>query len=403
MAEGFAATREIYVWQRQMGAEVAAALREFSPQVDGVCLLAAEVSWRRGRMEIVRTATDLALVRGLGRPVGLAVRIGPFGGHFAADDATAKQLTRVVGRLLAEAKWAGVEVAELQVDFDCAEAKLAGYGRWLDALRPVMGRTRLVFTALPAWLKRSEFAELARQADGFVLQVHSLEKPTGPETPFALCDPGRALAWARQAGAAGVPFRVALPTYGYGLIFDAEGKFRSLNAEGDGGPVPAGGRRRVVRADAVAMARLAKLLATEPPPHCTGVVWFRMPVAGDRLNWAAPTLATVLRGEIPAARVEIAVRWTEPGLAEIVAVNSGQTTEAPPPSVHLRWKRGARAVAADGLGGFRLEMREGTAQAIVRAAGVPADATLAPGQRTTLAWLRFSHEVSIDVSLPASP
>ena len=68
-------------------------------------------------------------------------------------------------------------MAELQIDFDAAESKLAGYREWLVALRSRVGTTRLVFTALPAWLRHEEFRALAQAADGFVLQVHSLERP----------------------------------------------------------------------------------------------------------------------------------------------------------------------------------------------------------------------------------
>ncbi len=395
-----AATREIYVWQRQAArAEVGAAIREFAPRVEGFCVLAAEVSWRGGRMATVRPRLDYAALIAARRPVGLALRVGAFAGPFAGDDATARALAALARALLTEARGAGLEPAELQIDFDCAESKLAGYRLWLGALRAAAGGARLGFTALPVWLRHAEFTALARAADSFVLQVHALEKPTGPETPFTLCDPERALAWARQAGAAGVPFRVALPTYGYALHFDATGRFVALAAEGPGVAAPPGGRLRVVRSDAPELARLARRLADDPPPQCTGVIWFRLPVAGDRLNWSAETMRVVLGGGIPERKLIGEVQRPEPGLAEIFLVNAGQTTEPLPARIDLS-AGDARPLAVDNLGGFQLVMAQGRVQGIERAAGASEEASLAPGARMLIAWLRHAHEVPVTVSLP---
>ncbi|WP_414661250.1 DUF3142 domain-containing protein [Horticoccus sp. 23ND18S-11] len=398
-----AATREAYVWQRQAGPEVTAALTAFQAQLDGCCVLAAEVAWTGGRMQVVRPPVDFTALKAWGKPVGLAVRIGAYGGKFAADDATSRALGDLAVDVVARARAAGLVVAELQVDFDAAESKIAGYRTWLTAWRLRLKETPLVFTALPAWLKHAEFRQLARAASGFVLQVHSLEKPAGPDAPFTLCDPVRAMAWVRQADAAGVPFRVALPTYGYVLAFDAAGKFLALSAEGPRRSWPKGTQLRVVRADAAAMTRLARTITAAALPSCTGVIWFRLPVAGDRINWDAITFATVLRGDVPVQRLDARVSWPEPRLAEISIRNAGETTEPLPRTVTLRWSDGARVVAADGISGFFLETRGGHAQGIVRAAEVPADASIAPGRETKIAWLRFEHDVSLDAVLPAPP
>ena len=396
-------TDEVYVWQREFDGEVAAALRTFEPQLGGVCVLAAEVAWRGGKLEVVRPSVEFAALASCTRPVGLALRIGAYGGTFAGDDAAARALIALAHERLGAARAAGLRVAELQVDFDCAESKLAGYRVWIGSLRAAIAPVPLVFTALPAWLKHADFAALARAADGFVLQVHSLERPTGPRAEFALCDPARALVWTKQADAFGVPFRVALPTYGYVLAFDAGGKFLGLAAEGPRSAWPRDAQLRVVRADAGAMARLASDLRATPAKNLRGVIWFRLPVPRDRMNWHATTFATVLRGEIPTARLAAQVEWNETGLAEIVIVNTGQTTEPLPSRVELRWPAEARVLAADGLRGFQLEIRAGEAQGIVRAANVTPDASVAPGGKARIAWLRFAHEVSLEVSLPAAP
>jgi len=395
-------TQEIYVWQRAPGPEVAAALQTAKPLADGFNVLAAEVAWSGGSPSVSRFAPDYAKLATLGRPVALSLRIGPFPGPFKADDAAAKTLASLAASLLAEARAAGLNPAELQIDFDCAEAKLAGYRVWLGPLKAAAGSTPLVYTALPVWLNHeTDFAALAHAADGFILQVHSLDRPTAPDTPFTLCDPARALTWAAAAGRVGVPFRIALPTYGYLVAFDPAGKFFALAAEGPTPAWPAGTQVRVARADAVAVATLAHNLTAAPPPHCTGVIWFRLPVASDRLNWDWTTLAAILLGGTPAARMTVAVAWPEPGLAEIYAVNAGTTTEPPPAHVTLRWPVGTPLLASDGLGGFQLEERAGEAQMELAATAVPPDALLAPGARRQLAWLRFPHALSLKASLPA--
>jgi len=396
-------TQEIYVWQRGGGTAVQAALREFAPQCDGFNVLAAEVSWRDGKPRFVRGAPDYAALAELGRPVGLSLRIGAYGGPFAADDPAARALAGLAAEVLAAARNGGLEPAELQIDFDCAEGKLAGYRRWLTALRPATGRTPLVFTALPAWLDRDDFAALAGAADGFVLQVHSLEKPAGPDVPFTLCDPVRARRWVRQAVALGRPFRVALPTYGYTLAFDRAGKFLSLAAEGPRPAWPAGTRTRTVRADAGALAKLARELAAQPPAHCTGLLWFRLPVAGDRLNWDPLTLATVLRGEVPVAALAVEARRAEAGLAEIVVRNNGQTSEPLPAALVLTWPSEARAVGGDGLAGYRLDLSATGGTARLAAGPSATETLLPPGRTVKVAWLRFPHDLPFTVQVVEVP
>lgn len=398
-------TREVYVWQRQFDEEVVSAIRAIEPQTDGVCVLAAEVIWKNGAMEVVRPILDFPALARLRVPVGVAVRIGDYPGAFASDDATARALRALAREAMAKARTGRLIVRELQVDFDCAESKLAGYRKWIEALRSVATEAgaKLILTALPAWLKHPDFAPLVRAADGFVLQVHSLERPKSPDEAFALCDPVRALGWAHQAGSAGVPFRVALPTYGYVLGFDPGGRFIGLAAEGPRPAWPVGTRQRIVRADAAAMAKLGASLLASPPPLCTGVIWFRLPVARDRYNWDTKTFEVVLRGEVPVARLTVELEKPEPGLVEVVVSNSGQTTEPLPARVQLRWPENARVLAADGIGGFRLEISNGAAQAIVHAAEVTADASVAPGRKVGIAWLRFAHETSLEVSLPTAP
>ena len=148
---------------------------------------------------------------------------------------------------------------------------------------------------------------------------------------------------------------------------------------------------------------LARTLAARPPAHCTGLIWFRLPVPGDRLNWDALTLATVLRGEIPATKLAVEIVWAEPGLAEVSIANLGQTTEPLPVRATITWPNAMPPIAFDGLGGFHLDVRGAEAQAVIVNDGAPPDALFAPGRRVKIAWLRFPHELSLDARLSAAP
>lgn len=160
-----------------------------------------------------------------------------------------------------DARAAGIGVRELQVDFDCASSKLAGYGRWLAAIRCRVGVVPVTFTALPAWLDQVAFARLAARVDRYVLQVHSLDRPAGPEAPLSLCSPARARAWVERAAQLGTPFVVALPTYGYTVSFGARGQLLGLTAERDElvDEIMSTPRRRM------ALQRLAQKLRGWPP------------------------------------------------------------------------------------------------------------------------------------------
>jgi len=135
------------------------------------------------------------------------LRVDPFAGPFSGNDERIAAIAALARERVAEARARGIEPAELQIDFDCAEAKLDGYRLWLRALREAVRPLPVCPTALPSWLKRREFAAFARESGRFVLQVHCVEPPRELATLGKLTDPARAAAWVEQAGRLGVPFR----------------------------------------------------------------------------------------------------------------------------------------------------------------------------------------------------
>jgi hypothetical protein len=387
--------REVYVWQRTHHPAVATALRTHAPEFATVVVLAAEVSWgklnsvharARPLGQITRVSLDWSALAAAPQ-VGLALRLNAHSGPFARDDATTRALVSLARELLAEAATHRVRIAELHIDFDAATAKLAGYREWLLALRTAVAPVPLTFTALPTWLNSPDFPALARTADHYVLQVHSVERPSRVDTPATLCDPIAARAAIERAARVGVPFRVALPTYGYTLAFDrVTGRFAALSAEG---PAPAWRDNpaylvRELSADPAALAALVRSLEADRPAALTGVIWYRLPVDGDRLNWSWPTLAAVAAGRAPSPRLVAELHATAAGLAEISLVNHGDGDFAGPVRLAASW-RDAHRLGADALGHFAITAE--TARSLRLTA--PA-LRLAAGQRRPAGWLRLS-------------
>jgi hypothetical protein len=392
-----ALVQQAYVWQRAWTPGVREAVQSSSHDLSGYVILAAEVSFSSEHWQIARVTPDWHSLLKDGHPIGISLRIGPYRGRFSEGDPSSARLAELAASLVADARNSGVTPAEFQIDFDCAESKLDGYRLWLRTICAKIAPTPVTFTALPSWLKRSEFAALARASDGYVLQVHSLDRPRTIDQPMWLCDAAAAAAAVESAGRVGVPFRVALPTYGYLVAFDESGRFVGLSAEGPGRDWPAMTRLRTLWADPASMARLVWLWGSSRPACMTGVIWYRLPVADDALNWRMATLRAVMAGRAPSPRLRAEIRSSQPCLTEVELRNDGDADAPLNESVSLHW-RGAELVAADGLGGF--EQSSGDGKIILHPHPTIAAQRLAPGDRRTIGWVRLSEdkEVFADVS-----
>jgi hypothetical protein len=222
------------------------------------------------------------------------------------------------------ARRTGLAPRELQIDFDCAESNLEGYRAWVETLRRKVAPVPVTITALPSWLGQSAFPRLAGAAGSYVLQVHSLDRPSRMDSSLTLCDPAAARRAVERAARLSVPFRVALPTYGYLMAFDTDGRLLGLSAEGPAKTWPASARIREVRADPIELARLVRGWTTNRPANLQGVIWYRLPVASDLLNWRWPTLAAIVALRSPRESFRAEPRRVEPGLVEISLVNDGE-------------------------------------------------------------------------------
>jgi hypothetical protein len=387
--------QEAYVWQRDWGGRVQTAVGEGSSRLDGLTLLAAEVGWHDGRPEVLRIPIPYAALPKSTRSIGLALRIGAFHGPFRADDATATLLCNLAVAILDEARAAGMASAELQLDFDCAESRLDGYRLWLEAVKRRVAPTPVSITVLPSWLDRPAFQRLARCGGSYVLQVHSLRRPANAKDPFTLCNPREAREAVERAASFGVPFRVALPTYGYRLDFDPDGQFAGIAADGADDGNPHATLSREIRSDPIVLAGLVRDWMRDRPALMSGLIWYRLPVADDRRNWRWATLARVMAGLPPRGHLRAEPRYPQSGLVELDLLNDGNADVSTRFDLDVRWDHGT-LIAADGFHGFELARR--TAESCELQSPKGAD-FLPPGERRTIGWLRLNTNTEVRCEL----
>lgn len=393
----------VYVWQREWNETVCDAVRSTPGDIRRTVALAAEAAVDGRAVKVSRVALDMDVIRGLGRPVGIALRMGPFGGPFRELGEPFESLAALADEQVTKFRDAGIEPAELQIDFDCAASKLDGYRFWIESLRRRKFGVPIVITALPSWLSERAFRRLAEACDGYVLQVHSLEPPAGPNAPIRICEVVAARRAVELAGAIGVPFRVALPTYGYVVGFDGSGALIGLQADGPRLTWPADATLRVVRSDPASMADLVRYWTDDRPAAMGGIIWYRLPVEGDALNWRMPTLLAVMGGRAPVGDVRVDVRRGDPGLVELVLANVGEADAALPKCINVNWRAERRVVASDAIGGYECAAADRTNRLRFVLRRDAALESLAPAGRAAIGWIRFDNDTEVEVDVAEHP
>ena len=384
--------QEAYVWQRSWNTNVLEAVRERGPVFDSLVILRSEVTWKDRTPSIVNIPLAYPALKRTGVRIGLALRIGAFSGPFSKTDGRTLTLIDLARNAIQEARSNQCLVSELQLDFDCADSKLDGYKKWVQAFREAIQPVPLTITVLPSWLNESSCKGLLASTDGFVLQVHSLERPKKPDQPFALCEPDQAIQAVEKAGRFGIPFRVALPTYGYTFAFETNGAFVGLSAEGPQLQWRKGLNLREVRTEPAPMAGLVERWTGDRPGEMLGIIWYRLPVDGEKLNWSWATLASVKAGRVPRFLLKAALWMPQANLYEIELINRGDGDYQGPVRLTANWKQ-ARLVASDGWQGFA-PVKQGPSQFDL----VRTNTVLPAGQRIKAGWLRLDNpsEVTLE-------
>jgi hypothetical protein len=387
--------QEAYVWQRAWSQPVREAVAQHATNFSALALLKAEVSWQDRQPQVARVVLDYETLRKVERPIGIALRIGPYAGPFKANDPIGSFLTDLSASLVAEARTNQLQLSELQIDFDCAESKLDGYRVWVEVIQQRVAPLPVTITALPSWLDARAFQRLATVATNYVLQVHSVERPKSFASPFTLCDPRAASRAVERAGRIGVPFRVALPTYGYLLAFDPAGKFIGLSAEAARPNWPTIAQVREISSNPIELAGLVQSWTHSRPAAMRGVIWYRLPTIVDNFNWRWPTLSAMLEARVPREVLRVNSRRVESGLVEISLANEGELDISSRLALEVRWSK-ARLVAGDALRDF--ELADSSASA-ARFQTRSQSSRIRAGETLALGWLRFDQDCEVRCEL----
>jgi hypothetical protein len=377
-----------YLWQREWSPAVIATLSEASRRMDGLVILGAEINFAGNKPEVVKATIDWDAVKREAQHCSIALRVAPFAGPFHADDAVANAIGDLAKDLENEARIHGVELEEFQFDFDCARKNLGNYLTWLRRFRAIIHPVPFVITTLPAWLDDSQFRALIREADGYVLQIHSVPISTGAGTK--LSDPRLAREWVRKASRFGMPFSVALPTYRCSAGYGPDGKLLSVAMDSVQPSWPPGTRVLEFGADANEIAALINDLQKSRPPQLRELIWYRVPIATDTRNWRWATLSAVMAGRLPEHKIDIIREGENP--VDLSIFNAGEADEQLSANVIATWTD-TELTAADALSGWSVRSENGRA---VFSVAVPRGLRLPPGSTRKIGWLRFDRITNLE-------
>lgn len=303
-----AAADEFYIWQRNWNAAVRHAVRA-ERSAEGFYFLEGELE--RGRFP--RGFADRALLASRKIPAVPVYRI-----H-------ADLLNRLSSREIA-GKIHDPAFSAIQLDLDCPERLFFRYAEIVRELKS-KGVGHISATVLPVHLNHPAFPELAKELDFYVLQVHGLDFSNGA----SLMRMQVVTESLNRAELLGFPYKVALPCYGYELFF-RDGRLVSLNAEQ--GRAGKGGRRVVLAADPVRLAECVKLLRERK----RGIIWFRLPVPGDRLCLDRESLQRIMDGKKIEKKIRAYWKNSKNGL-QILCVENTAWIGAERIRIRLNWDR----------------------------------------------------------------
>jgi hypothetical protein len=329
---------DAYIWQRRWTPALVDAMRQSTDIVHAWRVLLAE-SEAQGHLRT--TAPDWTALDATAHPIVVVIRID---GRLADWDESA--ILAEIRSVLAHAIPRGAKVTGIEIDYDCATARLGAYAEFLARLRPHLANgLTLSITVLPAWMSSRQLDALLAHTDEAV-QVHAVQNPrTG------LFDPSFALKWIRAFGRLTPrPFRAALPAYGVRISWRSDGTVLAVESEV---PVLAGGfRRSELVAQPLEVAQVLRALQSDPPSNLLGVAWFRLPSANDARAWSVSTWRSVIRGSDEQASIKVLIEKTDtPGLNNVVLVNDGEVDANLPRAVTLP----SACTLADAINGYTIE------------------------------------------------
>ncbi len=381
-----------YLWQRDWTSATEKAFSEAQRRLDGVIILAGEIIWDGATPHFSKASIRWATVANSKKTIALALRVAPFSGRFETDAAALHFILETAKSLLVEASENGARISEFQIDFDCAQKKLADYRSLLHSLGEIVRPISFSITALPAWLDEPEFGKLLGEVDHYVLQVHSVPAIRGNENPL-LCDPKVARKWVTKGDRLGRPFSVALPTYRCLAGYDENGKLLSVAMDSVQPAWPRGTRVLEVGANPDQIAELIAQWTRRRPTLLRDLIWYRVPTETDARNWHWPTLDAVMQGRPPKHKLEVVTEGENP--IDLVLANRGEADEQFVGTITVEWND-STLISSDALPGWTLRAEQ---QHVVFEISAENALRLSPGEQRGIGWLRYDRNTKPRLSL----
>lgn len=382
---------DVYVWQQVRTPEVDAAILRAGPFVDRFLFHSADISFRENRPNVRRFEIPWAVVKNTGKHAGIVLRIPFAEGGLGSRPEHLDLVAGEIRKSLASAKSSGPACVEVQIDYDCPASRLRLYASFLAALVKKVPEVPIAFTALPSWQSDPDFKLLAAATGSYVLQVHSLRLPWKDDASATLCDIPAAKRAISRAAKLGIPFRLALPTYNCIVQLDADGRLVSVVSEDTTAISSKAAYHIPGSADPDALAALVAELKQSAPLALRGIIWYRLPVDTDRMNWPWPTFQAVSAGRPPASKLEFLTVPQPAGYSTVEVRNSGERRQALPAKIVLNWNSGS-CESADALAGATLVRSPDGKSCTFSCADRPA---LPPGQTVVIGWVRGAGDVEI--------
>lgn len=387
--------QEAYIWQRAWDNRVKASVLDNTDNLDGLTVLFAEFH-PSDSLDYFQADIDYEALKSSELPVTLALRL-----NLTSDYSVARSFNSGfrswVMKTIETAREKGIDPVSLEIDFDCPTSQLAGYSEALKDIRQYLDGVPLSITVLPTWMQRPQaFLELVKATDHFVLQVHSIQRPQSFDDTVTLCAPDQSLKWANQAASFGVPFHIALPTYAYRLAFDADGQLVEVSGENASLLQNPDWRYRVIRSDPKSMAGLVQSIESQAYPNCEGIIWYRLPIGGERYNWDVQTWQAVMNGSINEADWQAVAVPQEDGAVEIQIELKTATASRPPAEVRLTWTEGT-ALAWDGQRNYQVLTNTDHGLTWKWPSKMPLP-ELSAQTRWTIGWVRFDQKNELQIT-----
>ncbi len=372
----------VYVWNRVIGDAWESRVEKASGHFDELAFLSHEIHTKGGvPFRFERLDLDWRL---LGQPEGartFCIRVGALSSEALLDEAFVERISKLAEEIAEKCVEVGILDWELQLDYDCPTGRLGDYVKFVRALKEDY-QGSLSITTLADWLGNREFDRLAGLCDRFVLQVHSLIEPSDGKD-WRLFDRRLALDWAKAADGLDTPFWLALPNYGYRVLFDAHGNVVRVGGEGSDSWKMDGAK--VLMADPGAVVGLMSDLRKARLRNLEGCVWFRLPMVGDALSWSWETLRMVSSGgEAEEAGVVFLCEQVEEELWEVSIANRSEDPKRLPLEFELTFSGDGTVTAWD----VYRDYRGGESGGRLRFESLDLSETLGGNGLRKLAWVR---------------